>query len=168
MDILALDLSLTATGVCTPAGETFVIETKKLRGAERLNFILEHIADLLSSHKIDIVIIEGYSFGSQGRAVFQIGELGGVIRLALYQEGIPCVEVPPSCLKKYICGKGNASKDDVLQQAVVRSGHTFKDNNCADSWVLHQLGLAHYDPENPLLVAMPALNRTALDGVEWI
>jgi Holliday junction resolvasome RuvABC endonuclease subunit len=168
MNILSIDASLTATGVCLPTGETFVIETKKLRGAERLDFILKSVMDTIVHHGIELAIIEGYSFGSQGRAVFQIGELGGVIRLALYQEGIPCVEVPPSCLKKYATGKGNASKDEVLQQAVVRSGHTFRDNNASDSWVLHQLGLAHYDPENPLLIAMPALNRTALDGVEWI
>jgi Holliday junction resolvasome RuvABC endonuclease subunit len=167
MRIVGIDASLTATGVCLPTGETLVIEPKKLRGAERLNFILESIADLLTHHKIDMVIIEGYSFGSQGRAVFQIGELGGVIRLALYQEGIPCVEVPPSCLKKYICGKGNASKDEVLQQAVVRSGHTFKDNNASDSWVLWCMGMARYNKDSPLTIEFPKPNQEVLSRIEW-
>jgi crossover junction endodeoxyribonuclease RuvC len=97
-----------------------------------------------------------------------IGELGGVVRLALWEAKVPFVEIPPSCLKKYATGRGNAGKEDVLQAAVIRSGHTFADNNAADAWWLHQMGLAHYVPESPLLVKVPQLHREGLAKVAWV
>jgi len=123
---------------------------------------------LIGKHSPSVVVIEGYSFGSKGAAVVNIGELGGVIRCHLWEARMPYVEIPPSCLKKYATGKGNASKDDVLQQAVMRSGHTFTDNNAADAWWLHQVALAYYEPTSPLLVKVPAGNREVLGKVAWI
>ena len=87
------------------------------------------------------------------------------MRLALYDEGVPFVEIPPACLKKYATGRGNATKDDVLQQAVVRSGKTFKDNNAADAWWLWAMAMDYYG-EPPIVV--PAENRKALEKIEWI
>jgi len=164
VNILAIDPSLTGTGICLYDGSTHTIHTK-LRGPERLQWIRDAIIDRTLA--IRLVVIEGYSYGSKGAAVVNIGELGGVLRLAIYERQIPLVEIPPSCLKKYATGKGNASKDDVLQAGVMRSGHTFADNNACDAWWLHQLALAHYEPDNPLLIKMPAGNREGLKK-EWV
>jgi Holliday junction resolvasome RuvABC endonuclease subunit len=137
---------------------------------ERLDWILDKIIDRLQpghpDNRVDLVVIEGYSFGSKGRAVFNIGELGGVVRLSLWEEGIPYVDIPPTCLKKFATGRGNSSKDDVLQAGVMRSGwHTFTDNNACDAWWLWQMALTHYEPEKA--VKMPAGNLTALEKISW-
>ena len=171
MNILALDLSLTATGICHPDGSTGTFKTGKLRGMERLLRIRDTVSERIEMpgtvQCTDLVVIEGYSYGSKGRAAVSLGELGGIVRMFLWEWGTPYVEIPPSCLKKYLCGKGNAGKDDVLQQAVMRSGRVFGDNNQADAWVMWQMALAHYTPDSPLLVPMPAAHRTALDKIEW-
>jgi crossover junction endodeoxyribonuclease RuvC len=57
----------------------------------------------------DLVVIEGYSFGSQGRAVFDIAEPGAGVRFLLYRLGIPFADVPPATLKKFATGKGRSS-----------------------------------------------------------
>lgn len=134
---------------------------------ERLAWIRDRIGQLLGDSKA-LVILEGYSYGSKGAAVVNIGELGGVVRLMLYERGVPTVEIPPACLKKYACGRGNASKEDVLQAGVMRSGRTFADNNACDAWWLHQMGLAYYVPASPLLAKVPAGNREALLKVPWV
>ncbi len=166
MKIIAIDPSLVATGVCFSTGETAVIKTKGKTGVERLGYLQDEVLDCLPTHLgVTLVVIEGYSYGSKGRALFQIGELGGVIRLGLHRLGVPWVEVPPTCLKKYATGKGNATKDEVIQQAVVRSGHTFQDNNAADAWWLWLMATDHY---STLPRPMPAENRKALDKIEWV
>jgi len=164
MRILAIDPSLTGTGLCID-GTAGVIHTK-LRGPERLRFLRDEV--LAATLAVDLVVIEGYSYGSKGAAVVNIGELGGVLRLAIYERGLPLVEIPPSCLKKYVCGHGNAKKEDVLQVLVHRSGRTFADNNAADAFGLWQAALAHYEPEHPMMIRMPAGNRTALEKVPWV
>lgn len=171
MNILAVDPSLTATGICYPDGSTETLKTR-LTGMDRLAWIRDEVAcrcDLPDCmQRMDLVVLEGYSYGSKGRAVVNIGELGGVLRLWLSEYGPAYVEIPPTCLKKYATGRGNASKDDMLQAAVIRSGHTFADNNAADAWWLWQAALAHYCPESPLLVSMPKTHLVGLAKVQWV
>lgn len=167
MNIMAVDLSLTSTGVCLPEGETLTLKPGFRVGMRRLDWLRAALMLKCLPSAEDVVILEGYSFASRGRAVVSLGELGGLIRWSLYDHGVPYVDIPPTVRAKYATGRGNAGKDDVLQQAVVRAGRVFGDNNQADAWWLWQMGLAHYDPENPLLVKMPAANREALEKVEW-
>jgi crossover junction endodeoxyribonuclease RuvC len=114
----------------------------------------------------DVAILEGYSHGSPNQAHY-LGELGGVVRLALYDAGVPYVDIAPKKRAKYATGNGNGSKDAVLQAAVHRSGRIFDSNDAADAWWLWQMGLAHYDPGSPHLVKMPAKNLEALREIQW-
>ncbi len=58
--------------------------------------------------------LEGYGHGmARGYALTQLGELDGVIRTALFEAGVPFVEVAPATLKKYATGRGNATKPRV-------------------------------------------------------
>lgn len=168
MNILSLDLSLTAPGYCAGADCDTIRVPATLRGMERLVLIRARIGMLVAQHNPQIVCIEGYSYGSKGAAVLNIGELGGVIRCHMWEARMPYVEIPPSCLKKYATGRGNASKDDVLQAGVMRSGHTFTDNNACDAWWLHQMALAQYQRDSPLLVKMPQTHWIALASVPWV
>jgi len=143
MSIVGLDLSLTSTGVALDGG-TFRIRPKN-KGVERLRLIRgelqSFLADMDAVECIDLVVIEGYSFGSRGRAVFNIGELGGVVRVMLHEESYDFVEVPPTSLKKFATGKGNAPKDAVLASAI-RAGFRGDNNDEADAWWLWKMGYA--------------------------
>lgn len=137
--IVGLDLSLTATGICDERGARF--HKTDLRGMERLNDILDAVIWAVVSS--DLVVIEGYSYGSANQA-HQLGELGGIIRHYLHTSRMAYVDVPPSTLKKFATGKGNAGKPDMLA-AAIRAGYEGpNDDNCVDAWWLRILGLYKY------------------------
>lgn len=161
MKILALDLSLTRTGVARCDGVRVLVPPKDLRGMERLLYLEEAILERAAD--AELVVLEGYSFGSRGRAVVDIGELGGVIRLALYRRGIRFVDVPPATLKRYATGKGNASKEEVLAAAIRRLGYAGHDHNESDAMWLYAMAQDRY-----LGVSrVPSAHRAALDAVAW-
>lgn len=170
--VLGLDLSLTATGVAWEGG-TAVISFKKLRGMERIDAILQALSDYVDTAvhgrgATDVVVLEGYSFGSQGRAVYDIAELGGCVRFALYERSLPYVEIAPQSLKKFATGKGNVGKDEVLAAAIRRFGFAGTNNNEADAWILYKMGDSHYaDPHSVVGARVTDYQREALAKVEW-
>jgi len=147
--LLGIDPSLTGTGVCILSSTTLMYVStisSKTKGIPRLLEIETAIQALLKD--IDVVCIEGYGFGARGRAVFSLGELGGIIRRQLYLSGIPYYDVPPTVLKKFVTGKGNANKNVVLEQVFRKWGigsETLKDDNQVDAYGLARLALATID-----------------------
>lgn len=158
-NVVGLDLSLTATGIAT-VDETAVLRPMGLTGPARLMCIRD---DVLAALPVlhPLVVVEGYAYGRHNQA-HQLGELGGVIRLALWEAGIPYVEVPPSTLKKYATGRGNAGKDEVLAAAIRRLGYDGHDNNEADALWLRAMGCAAYGAP---LAGLPKTH--AVDGIAW-
>lgn len=163
MNVIGLDLSLTATGVAT-AQESFAIRCSE-RGMPRLHSVRNRIIGTVTLNRPDLVVIEGYSMGTarQSSHAHGLGELGGVVRLWLWEAGVPYVDVPPACLKKYATGAGNARKEAVLI-AAVRRGAEVRDNNEADAWWLRAMGM---DALGSPVVTVPALHRKALATVAW-
>jgi len=160
--ILALDLSLTRTGVCRPDGETSCIVTGALRGMKRIDAIARQVHALALD--ADFVAIEGYSFGSKGRSIFDVAELGGCIRFLLYRLRVPFVDVPPSTLKKYATGKGNAPKDAMISAAIRRFDFAGSDNNEADAYLLWCMARQAYgDP----VAKVPQVQAEAVGKVAW-
>lgn len=163
MNVVGLDLSLTATGLATDDGPE-VLATK-LRGAERLAWVRDEVYDRIhGADRADLVVLEGYAYARANQA-HQIGEMGGVIRLALHEAGIPFVEVAPATLKKYATGHGNAGKGEVLAAAIRRLGYEGHDDNEADALWLRRMGLDAYDPE--WAGSVTASRAAALDKVDW-
>jgi Holliday junction resolvasome RuvABC endonuclease subunit len=89
----------------------------------------------------NLVLIENYAFGKTNQA-HQMGELGGVIRLMLFEEGYEFFVIPPTRLKKFLTGKGVADKNIILKEVFKRWKFDVDDDNVADALVLMQLGLA--------------------------
>ena len=85
-----------------------------------------------------LVAIEGYAMGSKTRPQMA-GELGGHLRLLLWQAGIPYIVVPPTSLKKYVLGKGNAAKELVLKEVFKRWGYDTTSNDRADAYALARI-----------------------------
>ena len=94
-----------------------------------------------------------------------LGELGGVIKCALFEERQPYIVVPPARLKKFACGKGNAKKDEVRLEVYKRWGFEAPSNDEVDAYVLARIGLAYlgYDTDliKPQLEVIQALKKEA-------
>lgn len=165
MRILALDLALTLSGWARMDGEiaSGVFSAGDKRGMLRLHLLLKEVEVL--TRGVDLVVIEGYSFASKGRASISLGELGGLARYLIWKRNIPCAEVPPSCRAKFATGKGNSGKPAVLVEAVRRLGYEGHDNNEADALWLLQMALAHYGLEGA--VTLPKVHLEALKKVAW-
>ncbi len=61
--------------------------------------------------------IEGYALNSQSNSVYQTGELGGVVKYRLMQEGANFRVHDPQSIKLYGAGMGNAKKKDMRAAA---------------------------------------------------
>jgi predicted CoA-binding protein len=66
------------------------------------------------------ILIEDYSFGSKGR-VFNLAENCGLLKYFLYKDGYRFFTVPPSVIKKYATGKGNADKQKMYDSFYERT-----------------------------------------------
>jgi Holliday junction resolvasome RuvABC endonuclease subunit len=164
--VVGLDLSLTSTGyACVTAIGRHAerIQRPQYKGTERLRSIRDAIVHRVEGTQPALVVLEDYSFGSRNSHAHALGELGGVVRLALDELGARWVALPPSTLKKYATGRGNADKGLMLTEAVRRLGYTGSSNDEADAlWLAcagHQL-LGHP------VVDVPKTNAAALDSVD--
>ena len=162
---MGLDLSLSSTGYSS--NESVGVITSKTNGVERLIEISESILKLVTDLNVDVVLIEGYSFASRSGQAFSIGELGGVVRVALTKIKKPFIEIPPTCRAKFATGKGNASKNEVVSAISARTGIIWSnpggDDKC-DAWVLEQMGLAYLQLSQ---YDWPEANLSALQKVDW-
>jgi len=109
---VGIDLSLTSTGWATASG-TGTISTK-MKGMERLEFIHDSILNLLETIPFPIVAVEGYAFAKQTSHAHAQGELGGIIRMMMFRNQVPWIEVPPTNRAKFATGRGNAGKSEVI------------------------------------------------------
>lgn len=163
MKVLALDLSLTATGVVHDGMGTTTWKPKNT-GMHRLCWFGRELAHVIENWTIDLAVVEGPSFASRGNSVVDIGMLHGVIRLALHRSDIPTAVIPPSSLKKYATGKGNATKPDMRMALYKRADIDCPDDNIVDATWLWYMAKDHYgEPE----LDMPASHRVALDKIDW-
>ena len=164
MRVVGLDPSLTATGVAVDSLIPYVISPPRGdRGATRLAYLDKRIRETV--YGADLVVIEGYSYGSKGAAAYQLGELGGVIRLAFHQMDIPVAVVAPPTVKMLATGKGNAKKEAVLAAAIRRLDYPGSDSNCSDALWLLQAALIHYGL--PGAVELPKSHLRALAKIQW-
>jgi len=171
MKLMGLDLSLTSTGMSMD-GVTSVIRSKS-RGAERLSEITKAILRECLENEIDCVMIEGYSFASRSGQAFSIGELGGCIRMTLFECNIPIVEIPPTCRAKFATGRGNASKGEVISAISAKTGIIFSGasgNDECDAWVLEQMaitkvGLSSYQWTKEQLSAFEKIDWSSMENL---
>lgn len=151
MSIIGLDLSLTSAGVAQiDAGHTPIVSRVKSEGhkgdswARRHHRLMTHASRVLDHvpSAAELVVIEAPSYGSvtgsqHDRSGFWWLTYEAVARVI----NCPIMCVPPTTLKKYATGKGNAPKDAVLAATI----RTFLDvpitgNDEADAMQLAAIG----------------------------
>lgn len=165
MKLLGLDISLTSTGYSIDE-KTGVIATKT-KGPERLSIVNKTVLQLCLDKEIDCVLLEGYSFASRNSQAHSIGELGGCIRMTLWECSIPYIEIPPTSRAKFATGKGNAGKTEVISSISSKTGMTFSgsgaDDEC-DAWILEQMGLAKLQKSK---YQWTKEQLSALEKIDW-
>jgi Holliday junction resolvasome RuvABC endonuclease subunit len=148
--IFAIDPSLTGLAVVymTETGQYDYAELtskpiKTLEGRlKRYNTLASRVVDLLKMTCPQLCLIEGYSFASKGASVVTLGEFGGVLRNSIVGIADVTVEVPPTVLKKFVTGKGNCGKLEIVTSLSVKYGIEFKTDNHADAFGLALIGKA--------------------------
>ena len=162
---IGLDLSLTSTGLSV--GDIREVIKSKNKGPERLYDISKRIIEIVSNINNPVVIIEGYAFASRNSQAHAIGELGGVVRLALWHNNTPYIEVPPTCRAKFATGKGNAGKGEVMSSVSARTGIVWAgagaDDLC-DAFLLEEFALCYMGAPRH---EWPSLNKSALEKIDW-
>jgi Holliday junction resolvasome RuvABC endonuclease subunit len=119
---------------------------------------------------IDLVVMEGYANAAKfGREM--AGELGGVVKLVIYDEtGRYPLIIPPTSLKKFVTGKGNAKKNEMLLGVYRRWGVEFSDDNQADAFSLEKFGevylhLQEGEKSHDYTLALPKFQIEAVEAV---
>jgi crossover junction endodeoxyribonuclease RuvC len=148
MRILGIDPSLTSLGYAyTVDGEATVgrVVPKNIVGMPRLALLRDTVRDILDTSKPTLIAYEGYSMGKFiGRAA-DLGELGGTLKLMIYERNIPILLVPPASLKMFATGKGNCDKSAVMTKMSAERGWLFTSDDEADAYALLLMGLAYSD-----------------------
>lgn len=67
------------------------------------------------------VIFENYSYGSRGRAIFNIAESTGIIKQKIWSNDIQLEVVPPSAAKKHFTDNGAADKTMMYNEFVFQT-----------------------------------------------
>lgn len=169
--VVGVDPSLTATAVASSQGWVTTISSRP-RGktivdrARRLNALIIGIAGQVAADGTpDLVVMEGPGMAALSHGGPDLIGLWWLLADQLLRMELALAIAPPTCLKKYATGKGNASKDQVLAAAVRRyEDYAISDNNQADAVVLMAMGRCHLGwPPQPV----PQINLLGLDKVEW-
>lgn len=93
----------------------------------RFNRIKTDISDIIKRHNVTQVIIEGYAFGcKKSSSASHLYELGGIVRMKLFELGIPYTEIPPTQSKRNFTGFGKASKDDMWETFIKTHHNTLE------------------------------------------
>lgn len=141
-----MDVSFTGTGLVERFGESvrdLLIRTAPKDYIHRM-YRIRRVADTALAFVLEggfpvTACIEGYSFESKfGREA--AGELGGYIRMRLWEAGVDIIEVPPSVLKLFVTGKGKAEKNLMLRDVFRRWGYVAECDDLSDAYALTVLG----------------------------
>lgn len=152
MIVAGIDYSLCGPAVCLfRANETgkfsysgcsfyFLTDNKRQSEIRSMNVFGERLSDWDSDEQryesiadwaVDLVMgathvaIEGYAYSAQGK-VFQIAENTGILKYKLYQLSVPVTVIPPTEVKKFATGKGNADKNAMYSAWIRETGINLK------------------------------------------
>ncbi len=147
--VLGIDPSLSSLGYAyRHEGVLFTgrLDPKKLTGPNRLSFMRARLTELLDFVQPRYICYEDYAHGA-AQGAHQLGELGGVLRLLIWERGIDVFYVSPTGLKKAVVGKGNADrgshmrhKPEMRAAILSKFGYDLDQNDEADAFALMVLG----------------------------
>lgn len=146
--VAGIDPSLTNTAVVLGAGEKFACKTFSSRPSAasvaarigRCMQLVDGILEFVVENAVEIVCVEGYSYGSNMPGHHTIVEFGGLLRYRLLPH-CAIYEVAPATLKKFATGKGNGKKIGMISCLTKRYGVEFHSDDEFDAFGLYRLAL---------------------------
>jgi crossover junction endodeoxyribonuclease RuvC len=146
---VGIDPSLRSTGIAFVGLNYCVTQTikpGKMRAGERLKYHKDHFTELAQEQKnLFAACIEGPALDATNRAD-DMGQIRGIYNCALADFGLETHVIPPTTLKKFATGIGNASKEQMLIAASAAWPHvTFMTDDEADAAWLAALAQALHD-----------------------
>jgi Holliday junction resolvasome RuvABC endonuclease subunit len=100
-----------------------------------------HIVDCVTSfipEKVELIVIEDFFTPTNkaqiGSAMKLIG-VGHLVRMGMFEAGLPFIIPAPSQLKKFVSGNGNCPKDMICKEVYKRWNIDTKDDDQADAVV---------------------------------
>jgi crossover junction endodeoxyribonuclease RuvC len=140
--VMGIDPS-SSTGVVVLAGNVVlhagIVPTLGTRGYERLQLIAGGVVALYLSYPVKEVFVESPLSHGGWNLVSQV-EAGTVIRMGLYSAGAGWWDVSPTSLKKWVSGKGHASKKEMMAAVTSRWGFESSSNDVNDAYALARIG----------------------------
>lgn len=148
MNFIGIDTGLASIGIARADG-TVRTTCPSGKGPDRLQqiYVLTQESAAGISALPHLVAVEGYSYGSSFNA-HQMGEAGGIVRLALYQIGVKYIEVAPQQVKKFATGKNTAKKDEMRLGVYKRWGVELETEHDIDAFVLRKIAEAVHAANN--------------------
>ena len=147
MVILGIDTSLRSTGYgvlsaegsrmrCVDCGNIPNKASLPLTGC--LRAIHAKVAELIATHRPDVIAIESVIYGKNAGTMLVLGEARGAVLTAAVDAGVPVYEYEPRRMKRAICGNGLAEKEQIQRMVKTLLGLAdLPQNDAADA-----LGLA--------------------------
>lgn len=169
--LLALDLSLTSTGVASTHDDLgrprlgCATIRPRTDGHQRLQDICTGVAAALRSEP-QLVLIERLPHVAAHSAgtTMSLAELHGLVKQHLWISGVPYLLIQQARIKTYATGHGNAPKRDVLRAAQSRYPVYVGTTDEADALAL--LALACHGYGYPL-ADVPDTHSRAMRGITW-
>ena len=184
-NIAGIDYSTTSPSICVKVGDSWDIHFLTLKKTladeywhqpflffghslpnipvtiSRYKYISSWAMDVIKSYDVNAVILEDYAYAATGR-VFNIGENTGILKYRLLHKDIPFYEVPPTVIKKYATGKGNAKKEMMLSNFITTTGVNIHDvmNYAGDnpiSDIVDSFFICEYAINNPDEIDCPII-----------
>lgn len=178
--LIGLDLSLASTGVAVKSLWGTQIQTWTIRPAQsfvnsaRLESLARQLFQALEL-QTDLVLTEGrqafaavedYARGGSGQR-HSLAEWGGIVRLKLYQLGVPLLVVNPATLKLWCVGSGSAEKSDMAAAMLRRTGRVFESSDECDAAALVCYLQARLNGTRPASMRGQAKSTAALWRARW-
>jgi crossover junction endodeoxyribonuclease RuvC len=183
--LVALDLSLTATGIAVThdqAGQPRLScrtvsprrrPTETVIDHQRLHETFQAVAAALACLP-DLVVIEFLpSVTGTGGVPLRLAELHGALKHFMWAKGHRYKDVEPQHLKTYATGNGNAKKELVRAEATARYGGRLHIGSTDEADAVTLLALALDGYGQPLTdrdgapIVVPPKNRAAVGKVAW-
>jgi crossover junction endodeoxyribonuclease RuvC len=103
--------------------------------AKRLRQIHDEVAELITTHEPEAVVLEESYVGADARTALSVGQARGAVLVACAAAGVTCAEYPPATVKQAVCGYGRAEKDQVqrMVMAVLRLEEIPRPHHAADA-----------------------------------
>jgi Holliday junction resolvasome RuvABC endonuclease subunit len=151
---VGVDQALRKIGVSVVCGDSvellkLILPPKDLRDALRLQYLEDALHHALEPFPEAVgTAMEGQSYGSDGQ-IDQLGQIGGIVKLCLLKRyGVSPLVVPPSTLKKFVTGNGQADKSMMMRATKVYWDLEVDQDDICDAHGLARLAQEFYAPTN--------------------